>query len=88
MKDTVITAKRKKTELITLLVLFILSNLINVYAIVAYNSPAIELFMSLGFVVASTLVLYVVWTLLRLLTYALRQIRRKNNTEASNMKIF
>ena len=69
MKDTIITAKRKKIELITLLVCFILANLANLYSIIAYKTPAIELFTSLGYVVVLTVVLYVIWTVLRLAFY-------------------
>ena len=34
MKDTIVTARRKKIELITLLVCFVVSNLIHLYAII------------------------------------------------------
>ena len=37
MKDTIVTARRKKIELITLLVCFVVSNLIHLYAIIAYH---------------------------------------------------
>ena len=36
MKDTIVTARRKKTELITLLVCFVVSNLLHLYAIIAF----------------------------------------------------
>ena len=38
MKNTVITARRKKIELLTLLVCFIIGNLANLYAIISYIS--------------------------------------------------
>lgn len=69
MKDTIITRRRKKTELRTLLVCFILANLCNVYAIIEYKTPWSELFWSLGFVVAAALVFYAVWTAIRLLFF-------------------
>ena len=34
MKDTIVTARRKKIELITLLVCFVVSNLLHLYAII------------------------------------------------------
>ena len=37
MKDTIVTARRKKIELITLLVCFVVSNLLHLYAIIAYQ---------------------------------------------------
>ena len=39
MKDTIVTARRKKIELITLLVCFVVSNLLHLYAIIAYHAP-------------------------------------------------
>ena len=38
MKNTVITARRKKIELLTLLVCFIIGNLANLYAIISYKT--------------------------------------------------
>ena len=43
MKDTIVTARRKKIELITLLVCFVVSNLIHLYAIIAYHAPFTEM---------------------------------------------
>ena len=39
MKNTVITARRKKIELLTLLACFIIGNLANLYAIISYETP-------------------------------------------------
>lgn len=47
MKDTIVTARRKKIELITLLICFILSNSIHVYAIIAYHAPFMEMITSI-----------------------------------------
>lgn len=38
MKDTLITAHRKKVELLTWLVCFVMANLLNLYAIIAYKT--------------------------------------------------
>ena len=38
MKDTILTARRKKTELITLFLCFIIANLVNLYSIFTYNN--------------------------------------------------
>ena len=43
MKDTIVTARRKKTELITLLICFVVSNLLHLYAIIAYHAPFTEM---------------------------------------------
>ena len=47
MKDTIVTARRKKIELITLLVCFVVSNLIHLYAIIAYHAPFTEMITSI-----------------------------------------
>jgi hypothetical protein len=74
MKDLIITAKRQKTELLTLLLCFILANLVNVYAIVSHKTLWSELFWSLGYVVVCTVALYLVWTVLRLVFYGIRRL--------------
>ena len=50
MKDTLITARRKKTELLTLLVCFVIGNLANLYAIVSYETPFSEMLTSIFYV--------------------------------------
>lgn len=77
MKDTIITAKRKKTEVITWLICFIIANLVNFYAIIAYNNTSFsELFTSLGYVFAASMAIYVLWTVLRILFYGLKKVFR------------
>ena len=77
MKDTIITARRKRIEVITFLICFILANLANLYAVIAYKTPAIELLTSLGYVLALALFFYIVWCLVRLAFYGLRSLFRK-----------
>lgn len=77
MKDTVITVRRKKIEIWTLLACFVIANLINVYAINKYDTEWNELFWSLGFVLIAMVVIYVVWSLLRMLVYAIISPFRK-----------
>ena len=74
MKDSIITVKRKKTELITLLICFIVANLLNLYAIIAYNTKLGELFTQLGYVLFFTVALYVVWSVLRIVFYGVKKI--------------
>ena len=76
MKDIIITPHRQRTELLTLLVCFVIAFGLNVYAIVKYDGQWTELFWSLGFVVATTAVLYAAWTLLRLLWYGGKRLVR------------
>lgn len=74
MKDTLITKERKKTELITLLVCFVLANLCNLYSIIKFDTPWIELLSSLGFVAVAALVMYGIWTGMRLVWYGIKQL--------------
>ena len=46
MKDTLITAHRKKVELLTWLVCFVMANLLNLYAIIAYKTSFLEVLTS------------------------------------------
>lgn len=74
MKDTIVTARRKKIELITLLVCFVVSNLIHLYAIIAYHAPFSEMITSIFYIILFALVLYAFWGILRLLFYGLRAL--------------
>ena len=73
MKDSVITAKRKKTELLTALVCFGIAFLINVGSIIYYETPFVEVFTQLGFVLVIALGLYLIWTAIRLIIWLFRR---------------
>ena len=60
---------RLRFELLSLLVCFLIANALNVYAIIHYESPAIELLSSILYVLMTTGVLYAVWVVVRLLVY-------------------
>lgn len=77
MKDIIITRRRQRTEILTLLVCFVIAFGLNVYAIIAYGGQWSELFWSLGFVIAATAFLYAVWTLLRLICYGCLKLVKK-----------
>lgn len=72
MKDTILTARRKKTELITMLVCFIAANLVNLYSIITYHTPAIEMVTSIFYVIVAAVALYIAWSLLRVLFYGIK----------------
>ena len=82
MKNTVITARRKKIELLTLLACFIIGNLANLYAIISYESPFSEMLTSFFYVLAFSGVLYVFWTILRILFYGIRSLFLKKRNAA------
>ncbi len=73
MKDTLITARRKKTELITALVCLGLAYLLNVGCILYFKTPASELFTQIGYVVVIAVVLYLLWTGIRLIARLFRK---------------
>lgn len=82
MKNTAITARRKKIELLTLLACFIIGNLANLYAIISYETPFSEMLTSFFYVLAFSGVLYVFWTILRILFYGIRSLFLKKRNAA------
>ena len=82
MKNTVITARRKKIELLTLLACFIIGNLANLYALISYETPFSEMLTSFFYVLAFSGVLYVFWTILRILFYGIRSLFLKKRNVA------
>ena len=82
MKNTVIAARRKKIELLTLLACFIIGNLANLYAIISYETPFSEMLTSFFYVLAFSGVLYVFWTILRILFYGIRSLFLKKRNAA------
>ena len=71
MKDIVISVKRQKIEIWTLVICFVIANVLNIYAIDKYDTPWNELFWSLGYVFTAMVVIYVVWSIVRLVIYAI-----------------
>ena len=74
MKDTIITARRKKIEIFTWLVCFVISFLLNWYAIAEFGASYTELYTSIFYVLLFACVLYGVWTLIRLLVFGLLKL--------------
>ena len=74
MKAIIIPGSRVKTELITLLVCFLIACLSNLGAIIYFKSPAIELITSIGYVVVAAGVLYVLWSIIRLTVYGIKKL--------------
>lgn len=78
MKDTLITARRKRIEIVSWLICFIIANLFNLYAIIAYKTSYAELLTSIFYVIIFSCVLYAVWVLIRVLFYGTRILFRRN----------
>ena len=79
MKDITISARRQKHELKTWLVCFAIAFALNVYAVIAYESPATELLTSLLYVLCFSLVLYAAWSCLRIIGYFVFKNIKYNN---------
>ncbi len=80
MKDTILTAQRKKKELITLLICFIIANLVNLYSIFTYNTPLTEMITSFFYVLIFSGALYIIWSLLRILFYSITILFKKKKS--------
>lgn len=75
MKNTVITAKRKKRESMTFFICFLLANLANLYAIVTYqNTSFSEMFTSLGYVTVVTFAIYLIWSIIRIIFCGIKRL--------------
>ncbi len=82
MKDLVIPKERIRNELITLIVCFAIGFVANVGAIVFYKTNFNELFTSLHYVLLFSLVIYLLWSLLRLISFAIKYVfftKKKTN---------
>ena len=73
MKDIVIPYSAIKTEFKWLLSFWIFSNLLNVFAILFYQSKWIELITYQPMVLFISVILYLVAALLRLIIYAIKK---------------
>ena len=77
MKDTVISAAVKRRELKIWLVCFIVANIVNLTAIIKYQTPWYEIFTQIGYVVVSSLLLYGLLLLVRIAYKILRRLSAK-----------
>ena len=69
-----VSSHRIRTELLSLLVCFLIAVGLNVYAIAHYGSPLSELWTSILYVLMATAVLYAVWIILRLLFFGIARL--------------
>jgi hypothetical protein len=77
MKDIVISTKRIRTELFTLLVCFLIGFVANIGAVIFYKSAAIELITSIPYVLVFTFVIYCLWSFIRLIISMISIIWKK-----------
>lgn len=72
MKDIIISTKRQKTEVILFCVCLLLAVLLNMYAIIAYNTEWSELWTQLLWVLVIGCILYGLTIVVRLIVYSIR----------------
>jgi len=77
MKDIVITSSSIKRELFVLLGCFIVSEIVNLVAIIKFGRPMLELLSSIGFVIVFAVVIYLVLWVLRLVILLVKTIFSK-----------
>ena len=73
MKDTLITARRKKTELLTFLACLGLAVLVNIGSIIYFHTPFYEVFTQIGYTLMIALGFYLIWTAVRLIVWLFRR---------------
>ena len=74
MKDTVITAAVKRRELWIWLTCFIVANVVNITTIICYSTPWYEVFTRRGYVVALSVLLYVLTIVVRVVWFVVRRL--------------
>ena len=79
MKDTIITVERKKVEIRTFGICFLLANLVNIYAIVAYATSIKEIVTQIGYVFLLAVVLYLLRSILLIVYILIKKIININN---------
>ncbi len=77
MKDTVITARRKKIEVFTFIACIVVAIGLNIYAIAKYSTPWSEVYSQIVYVLVIGCVIYALWSVLRLLFYGIIGLIRR-----------
>ena len=72
MKDTVITAKMKRREIVLAAGCFLAAFLVNVYAVIRFGTPWTEIFSQIGSVFVISVIIYAVVWAVRLCIIAVR----------------
>ena len=72
MKEIIISKARIKTELIAMLVCFLIAFFANLGAIIYFKTPFIELITAIGFVIVFAIALYILWSIIRLIIYGIK----------------
>lgn len=84
MKDITIKGSTVRHELLWIATCFVAAFLINTYAVVHFDRPAIELLSQLGFVVVITAALYILLAVVRVVVMLLSIPFKRNNHIKNN----
>ena len=77
MKDIVIKASHIRRELWVLLGCLVVAYGMNIYAIIHFARPAKELYMTIGYVVVTALIIYVLLWIVRLIVLLITRLFSK-----------
>ncbi|MBE9511341.1 MAG: hypothetical protein IMY71_10705 [Bacteroidetes bacterium] len=78
MKNTIITAKQKKRELLFILISFIIAFALNIYSIIYYDSQWKELITTLHITLLMTIAIYFLLAIIRLIFKGFAYLFNKN----------
>lgn len=84
MKDIIIKGTAVRRELLWIATCFVAAFLINTYAVVHFDRPAIELLSQLGFVVVITAALYILIAIVRVAVKLISLPFKRNNHIKNN----
>jgi len=81
MEDIVIKKKTIRRELLIAFASFVIAYCCNIYAILHYHRPAVELVSTLGYVIFLALLIYIFLSVVRIVLAIVRRIFRKPKAE-------
>ena len=82
MKDTIISAKTKKRELIIFAAIIVASIVLNFISIIKYETDWIELLSSLHYVLLFAIAVYVIQAVVRLIIWGIMRLVSRQKSEA------
>lgn len=74
MKDIIITANRQRNEIMIIVICFLCGVGVNIYSIITYGTPWIELFSQIGWTVIVSAFFYAITIVVRVLLYITKRI--------------
>ena len=81
MKDIVITGNTFRRELLVLAGCFGFAVLFDLFSIIKYHRPFVELFQTIGYIITITVVIYLILAVLRLIVWGVKVLVKKVSTK-------